>query len=82
MGQKALTFSIEGGFVTSLAREWHLSIHYLAVFFNIKPKKTPVIGVGTPSDKNTLARKFSRQNLRTMKQVRAYIKAEKKRRNE
>lgn len=55
----------------------YLSIHYLAVFFNIKPKKTPVIGVGTPSDKNTLARKFSRQNLRTMKQVRAYIQGRK-----
>lgn len=42
----------------------YLSVHYLAVFFNIKPK-------------NTLARKFSRQNLRTMKQVRAYIQGRK-----
>lgn len=55
----------------------YLSVQYIAVFFNIKPKKIPEIEPGTPSDRDTLAKNLSRQNLHTMKLIRNYIQGRK-----
>lgn len=68
-----LQMEIEKDHLIEECADVYLSVQYIAVFFNIKPKKIPVIGSGEPSDKNTLARKFSRQNRHTMKLIRNYI---------